>query len=108
MTLSELEAVLSQALPGKVVYHHWPEKQAPNLPYICYYATGSDNFGADNIVYHSGTPVRIELYERNKDLTTEGTVETALKNAEIYWERDDSYIDSEKCYMIIYEVTLNG
>ena len=106
MTLSDLERVLEGVLPDKVVYRDWPVNRAPTIPYICYYATGSDNFGADNIVYHSGTPVRIELYERNKDLTTEGSVETALTNAGLYWNRDETYIDSEKCYLIIYEVTL--
>ena len=108
MQLSDLALVLEGAMPEKVTYHHWPVGEAPPLPYICYYATGSDNFGADNIVYHSGTPVRIELYERTKNLTTEGAVEAALTNAEIYWEREEIYNDTEKCYEIIYEVTLNG
>ena len=108
MTLTELKAVLESAMPDKVTYRAWPVNEAPQLPYICYFATGSDNFGADNIVYHSATPVRIELYEETKNLTTEGTFESALTSAGIYWDRDETYLDDERCYLIIYEVTING
>lgn len=108
MTLSELKQLLAGVLPDKVTYRAWPEGEAPQLPYICYFATGSDNFAADNIVYYSSTPVRIELYEDLKDLTLEGEVEDALNGAGLYWDRDESYIDDERCYLIIYEVEING
>lgn len=108
MTLEALKQVLAGVLPDKVTYRAWPVGEAPQLPYICYMATGSDNFAADNIVYHSATPVRIELYEELKDLTLEGQLEAALTGAGIYWDRDETYIDDERCYLIIYEVEING
>lgn len=108
MTLKELKTVLLGVLPEKVTYRAWPVGDAPKLPYICYFSTGSDNFAADNIVYHSGTPVRIELYEELKDLTLEGQLEAALTAAGIFWERDETYINDERCYMIIYEVSIHG
>ena len=108
MTLEQLKTVLSGVLPGKVNYYAWPEKEAPALPYILYYSTGSDYFAGDNIVYHSQRPVRIELYSRLKDLATEEAVETALTTAGLYWERDESYIDDEKVYLTVYEVEING
>ena len=108
MTLSELNTALSAVLPGKVVYNAWPVGEAPPLPYVCYYSTGSDNFAADNIVYDSSRPVRIELYARSKDLATEAAIEAALTGAGIYWTRDESYITDEKVYLTIYEVTING
>lgn len=106
MTLQELNTALSAVLPGKVVYNAWPVGEAPPLPYMCYYSTGSDNFGADNKVYNSNRSVRIELYMRSKDLTTEAAVETALNGVGLYWTRDESYIDDEKVFMTIYEVTI--
>ena len=106
MTLSELNTALSAVLPDKVVYNAWPIGEAPPLPYMCYYSTGSDNFGADNKVYNSNRNVRIELYTRSKDLTTEAAVETALNGVGLYWTRDESYIDDEKVFMTIYEVTI--
>lgn len=108
MTLAELNTTLSAVLPGRIVYNAWPVGEAPPLPYVCYYSTGSDNFAADNVVYDSNRPVRIELYTRSKDLTTEAAVEAALTGAGIYWTRDESYIDDEKVFMTIYEVTING
>lgn len=108
MTLQELKTALSAVLPDKVIYNAWPVGEAPPLPYVCYYSTGSDNFAADNIVYDSSRPVRIELYARSKDLATEAAIEAALTGAEIYWTRDESYIADEKVYLTIYEVTING
>ena len=108
MTLAELNTTLSAVLPGRIVYNAWPVGEAPPLPYVCYYSTGSDNFAADNVAYDSNRPVRIELYTRSKDLTTEAAVEAALTGAGIYWSRDESYIDDEKVFMTIYEVTING
>jgi len=108
MTLEQLKTLLETVLPHKVVYRAWPVGNAPQLPFICYFSTGSDNFGADNHVYHSATPVRIELYEETKSLTTEGALEAALDGAGIYWDRDETYLDDERCYFILYEVTING
>lgn len=108
MTLADLKTVLEGVMPDKVTYRTWPVGEGPQLPYVCYFATGSDNFAADNIVYHSATPVRIELYEELKDLTLEGQLEVALTGAGIYWNRDETYIDDERCYLIIYEVKING
>lgn len=106
MTLENLHATLSAVLPDKVVYNAWPVGEAPPLPYMCYYSTGADNFGADNKVYNSNRSVRIELYTRSKDLTTEAAIETALDGVDLYWTRDESYIDDEKVFMTIYEVTI--
>lgn len=106
MTLQELKTALSAVLPDKVIYNAWPIGEAPPLPYMCYYSTGADNFGADNKVYNSNRSVRIELYMRSKDLTTEAAVETALNGVGLYWTRDESYIDDEKVFMTIYEVTI--
>lgn len=108
MTLSELNTALSAVLPGKVIYNAWPVGEAPPLPYVCYYSTGSDNFAADNIVYESNRPVRIELYARQKDLATEAAIEAKLGLSGLYWTRDESYIADEKVYLTIFEVTING
>ena len=108
MTLQELNTALSAVLPGKVVYNAWPVGEAPALPFICYFSTGSDNFAADNIVFNSSRPVRIELYTKQKDLATEAALEAKLTHEGIYWTRDESYIDDEKVFLTVYEVTING
>lgn len=115
MTLALLRTLLDGVLPGKVAYYAFPEGEAKPLPFICYYSTGSDNFGADNVVFHSNTPARIELYEKTKDftlpnqlITLEKQLEDALTASSLFWEREETYVESERCFLIIYEVTLNG
>lgn len=101
MRLEEIkERLENSGLP--VVYRAWPEKKAPPLPFLCYLVDGSDNFFADGKVYEAITRVRVELYSRYKDLGAESAVEAALSG--IGWEKTETYIDSEKCYQINYEI----
>lgn len=106
MTLTELYTALSgiTGFEHKVVYRAWPVGEAPALPFICYLVEGSDNFGADNIVYKAINRVRIELYSENKDTTSESAIEALLDSLSIYWEKDETYIDDERCYEIIYSI----
>lgn len=101
MTLTELTDLLkSTGIP--VTYYAWPENQAPQLPFICYLTPGSNNFAADGLVYYPITQVNVELYTKIKSPETEAKVEEAL--ASIFWDKSETYIDSEKCYQIVYEI----
>lgn len=108
MTLADLKTTLAAVLPNKVAYNAWPESEAPTVPYITMNLTGSDNWAADNVVYFERQPVNIELYEAIRDFKLEADIQDALTKAGLYWERTDAYIEDEKIYEIIYEVTLNG
>lgn len=105
-TLQQLHTLLNgiTGFSGKVAYHSWPENEAPALPFICYLEVGSDNFGADNRVYHGNRRVDIELYARKRDLTSEALIEAALTGAEIYFERTVEWLDDEKCFKTTYEI----
>lgn len=101
MILSDINTLLeSTGFP--VTYRAWLIDMAPALPYICYLVSYSNNFGADDIVYHKINHIQIELYTQLKDLEAEGKVEQALSS--FYWEKTEQYIDDEKCYQIIYEI----
>ena len=101
MTLQEFRKILeTSGLP--VTYRAWPENEAPPLPYLCYYDSGSNNFAADGVVYFSVSRITVELYTELKDVAAEGRVEQALSS--FYWEKTEEYIDSEKCYQIMYEM----
>lgn len=62
----------------KVAYLAFPEGKAPQLPFICFFVENSDNFGADNIVYHEINTVAIELYTKYKSPADELLIETTL------------------------------
>lgn len=106
MTLAEINSIL-KSIPGfeeKVAYRAFPKGKAPALPFICYLATQTNNFNADNHVYHVIQGVDIELYTRRKDYISEAAVEAALNANNIIWEKYEDYIDDEEMYMITYEV----
>lgn len=105
-SLEKLKTLLNDitGFSGKVAYHSWPEDEAPALPLICYLERGSENFGADNTVYHGTRRVDVELYARKRDLTSEALIEAALTDAEIYFERTVEWLDDEKCFETIYEI----
>lgn len=98
----ELESI--DGFEGKVAYRAFPEKEAPDLPFICYLESGSNNFNADNIAYVKKKIVDIELYSRNKDIASEEAIEEKLNELGLPFEKDETYINSEKCYEIIYTV----
>lgn len=101
MTLEELNKLLeTTGLP--VVYRAWPDKKAPPLPYICYLAAYSNNFGADNVVYYPINHMQVELYTELKNPALEDKLEKALSS--FYWEKNEEYIDAEQCYQITYEI----
>lgn len=103
MDLRQIKSVLeSTGLP--VVYDFWPEGAAPALPWICYREAGSNNLAADGIVFLQIRDIEIELYTRSKDPTSEAAVERALTDAGIYWEKSETYIETEHCFEVIYEI----
>ena len=101
INLKDFEKILS--LSGfPVTYLSWPENGAPQMPYICYHVSGSDNFAADGSVYYSVNQMQVELYTELKDPEAEAALETAL--ASFYWNKTETYIDTENCYQIAYEI----
>lgn len=101
MTLEERKELLKQT-GLQVAYRAFQEKKAPPLPFICHLETGSNNFFADGKVYQKANRWRVELYMKDKDEETEKKVEDAL--SEFCWQKEENYIDSEKCYQIVYEM----
>lgn len=108
MTLAELNTALQSipAFTNKVAYRAFPVGKAPKLPFICYLATETDNFDADNCVYHVLQNADVELYTAVKSEATEALVEDKLNELNIVWNKYEEYIDSEECYQITYSITL--
>lgn len=62
----------------------------------------SNNFVADGAVYYPVLHIQIELYTQLKNPEAEDKVEKALSS--LVWEKTETYIDSEACYQILYEI----
>ena len=83
-------------------YDHFAEGESPNPPFICYLLPQSDNFSADGKVYRKFTEVRLELYTDLKDLEAEQNVEDVLDAAGIFYNKSETWIDSEKLCEVLY------
>lgn len=104
MTLEQLYNVLDAAFPDKVAYRAFPEGEAPEMPYLIINEQRTDNFAADNKVYHKRRVVDIEVYTKLKSPETEQTLENALDQAQIFYNASDLYLDDERCFERIYEI----
>jgi hypothetical protein len=103
MTLEELNIILEQT-GYPVTYSHFSKPQTP--PFITYLVTFSSNVFADDKVHKKIENAQIELYTNKKDITAENVLELLLDSNEIPYEVAETYIDSEKLYQRIYEVSL--
>lgn len=105
MTYKEV-ADMIQAIGVPFAYDHFeegtPEHPAPDPPFICFYYEGSNDLSADNTNYARIRPLTVELYTDNKDFELEETVENALNTAGLVYSRSESYISSERLYMVVY------
>jgi hypothetical protein len=86
----------------KFAYHHW--ERPPTPPYGVYLDDYTDNYGADDGVYHPITHVRIEIYQLRRDRAVEKALENVLYQHEIWWDRETTYIESERLYQTTYEI----
>lgn len=89
-------------------YDHFAEGEAPDPPFLCYLLPGSDNFAADGKVYYRITEVRMELYTDQKDLAAERKMENALDAAAVFYNKTETWIESEKLYEVLYSFEMEG
>ncbi len=83
-------------------YDHFAEGEAPDPPFVCYLFPGSDNFSADGKVYYRISEARVELYTDLKDPAAEQKMEDALDTAGIFYNKSETWIDSERLYEVLY------
>ena len=101
MTYQEIETLVA-GIGYPNAYYQFEEGTELNPPFICFYYPGRNDAKADNSNYAPITGLTIELYTDNKDFVAEAAVEAALEAAEIVYGKQESYIESEKMYMITY------
>ena len=83
-------------------YHRFAEGESPEPPFICYLLPGSNNFSADGKVYYKINEVHIELYTDLKDLAVEQQLEDVLDEHGIFYNKSETWIESEKLYEVLY------
>ena len=101
MTLVELNEILKQS-GYPVAYRFFNTKQTP--PFVCYLVSYTNNQSADNVPWKKINHIQIELYTKNKDLDAEKKIEDLLTNAGLFFNAEETYIDTEKVSQRIYEI----
>ena len=99
--MDELTALLKE-LGIPFAYDHFAEGESPQPPFLCYLLPESRNFAADGRVYHKITEARLELYTDYKNLSLERSVESVLDAHGIFYEKSETWIESEKLYEVLF------
>ena len=89
-------------------YDHFAEGESPEPPFICYLLPGSNNFAADGKVYFKVNEVHIELYTDFKNLDLEKRVEDIFDFHDIFYNKSETWIESEKLYEVLYIFEMEG
>lgn len=109
MTFQEIASMIAEVgIP--YAYYVFPESTPQAPPFICFLYPNNDDLMADNINYSRITALTIELYTEEKDFSLEATLENILKNHGLKYLKSETYLDSEKMNMEVYEteVLING
>jgi hypothetical protein len=108
MSLQDLFTILNKGIfKDKVAYRAFPVGNAPELPFICYLETDTDNFFADNSVYKVIQNISVELYTNGKDPASELALQSCLDDECITWQKSEIFIDDENMNEVIYDITLD-
>ena len=105
MTHEEVMEMLKE-LDIPFAYHHFAEGESPDPPFICFLFPESDNFAADDVAYMEFSNLHIELYTDHKDPELEERVEEVLNSHELFWNKSEVWIESEKLYEVLYQMTV--
>lgn len=106
MTIAQVKTMLEsiQGFGGKVAYHSFPVGYAPELPFICFLESNTNNFSADGIVYEEIHHIQIELYSKQRDIQSETLIGAKLTQNSIFYNKTLIYLDDEKCFECIFEI----
>ena len=101
MTPSEIKSMVEElGIPS--TYYEFAGNTEIAPPFVCYFFTSSNDLSADNINYCRIERLNIELYTDVKDFALEARLEQILTEHEIFFAKEETYIDSERMHETIY------
>ena len=107
MTHYEIMAMLAEA-EVPVAYDHYAEGESPDPPFICFRYPATDHFSADGRVYYMIAQVNVEVYTDQKDPELEMRIEQILDAHDVYYEKTEVWIESERLYEVLYMFETGG
>lgn len=101
MTYQEV-ATMVASIGVPYAYYQFPNGTEVPCPFVCFFFPYSNDLAADNTNYQRIRQLSIELYTDNKDFTLEQAVETVLNQNGLVYSREETYLDSERMYMVTF------
>ena len=89
-------------------YDHFAEGESPDPPFMVFLYPKADNFSADGIPYYKINQLDIEIYTDLKNIEMETKVEAVIESYGIFYEKNETWIDSEKLYEVLYQFEMEG
>lgn len=107
MTHNEIMAMLAESqIP--VAYDHYAEGESPDPPFLCFRYPATDHFSADGRAYYLIAQVDVEVYTDRKDPELEKRIENVFDAHDIFYEKSEVWIESEKLYEVLYTFETGG
>lgn len=109
MTYKQISTMISEiGIP--YAYNEFSGETDIEPPFICFLFTGSNDMMGDNINYQKIRTLAIELYTDNKDFALEEALESKLIENEITFIRQETYLDGEQMFMVVYttQIVIEG
>ena len=107
MTAKDIREGL-EGLGFSVAYRRFGEGDTPKTPFVVFYFPSTDNFGADGTVYKEVNELDIELYSDRKDIAAEQLISAWLTENNLFFEKQEYWIESEEWIQVIFEATCLG
>lgn len=86
----KLRAILQEiGRPFALMVH----RTQPAVPFFTYFYGPSDNFIADNFVYHEDAGIGIQIVSDKKEMELERQLKDKLNRDKIPWSQDPDYYD---------------
>ena len=101
MTYKEV-ATMINSIGIPYAYYQFPDGTGQACPFVCFFFSDSNDLAAENTNYQKIRTLNIELYTDNKDFALEETVETVLNSNGLVYDHSESYLDSERMFMVVY------
>lgn len=89
-----------------VAYLAFPADNCPDMPFITFQETGSNNVSADGIVWKKVKIYQVDLFTADKDEKSEEKLENAL--SDFFWNKYQTVEDNEACQRYTYTLEVFG
>ena len=105
MTQTEFGNILA-ASGFPVAYLAFPADNCPDMPFVTFQETGSNNVSADGVVWKKVKIYQVDLFTADKDEEAEEALENAL--SDFFWNKYQTVEDNEACQRYTYTLEVFG